>query len=270
MRVLVTGGSGVLGSHVVQGLRTGGHQAIVMSRRPGAGADWRQADIASGESLPSALADVDVVVHAASAAAEITKIKRTDVEGTRRLVQQAEKSGVKHIVFISIVGVDRIDYGYYKAKLAAEDTIRAGAVPWSILRATQFYELVDRVLRATAKGPFLFIPKAVRDQPVASTEVAERLAEVAIGAPTHAVEDFGGPTVLTVDELARAWLQRRGEERRLVRFPIPGKPGPGFRAGYHLCPDSSRGQQTWADWLELAYIDGRVPTAYNRRASIER
>jgi uncharacterized protein YbjT (DUF2867 family) len=266
VRILVAGGSGVLGSHVVERMRANGHQAIVMSRRAGAGPNWRQADIASGEGLKAALDGAEVVLHAASAAAEFTKIKRTDVEGTEHLVREAEKAGVKHFVFISIVGVDRIDYGYYRAKLAAEDTIRAGSVPWSILRATQFHEFIDRILRAAAKGPFLFVPKGVSDQPVAGSEVADRLVEMAASAPTRAIENMGGPEVLTVDELAHPWLLRRGDHRRLVRIPVPGKPGPGFRAGYHLSPEGGRGRQTWQEWLDQAYAGGRVPTAYSKRA----
>lgn len=265
MRILVTGGSGVLGKQVVERLRAGGHQALVMSRRAGAGPDWRQADIASGEGLAATLEGTEAVVHAASAAAEFTKIKRTDIDGTQRLVREAGKAGVRHIVFISIVGVDRIDYGYYRAKLAAEDTIRAGGVPWSIVRATQFHEFVDRILRAAAKGPFLFVPKGMSDQPVAGSEVAERLAEIAAAVPTRSIEDFAGPDILTTDELARPWLQRRGERRRVVRVPIPGKAGAGFRAGFHLSPSGRRGRQTWPDWLEQAYVDGRIPTAYSKR-----
>jgi uncharacterized protein YbjT (DUF2867 family) len=266
VKILVTGGSGVLGSQVVERLRAAGHQALVMSRRGGAGPDWRQADIASGQGLATALGGAEAVVHAASAAAEITKIKRTDIEGTDRLVREAEKAGIKHIVYISIVGVDRIDYGYYRAKLAAEDTIRAGGVPWSIVRATQFHEFVDRILRATAKGPFLFVPRGMSDQPVAGSEVAEFLAALATTPPTHSIDDLGGPDIIAVEELARTWLQRRDEHRRLVRVPIPGKAGPGFRAGLHLSPGGRRGRQTWSDWLEQAYVDGRTPTAYSKRA----
>jgi uncharacterized protein YbjT (DUF2867 family) len=266
VKILVTGGSGVLGSQVVVRLRSDGQQAIVMSRRAGAGPDWRQADIASGEGLAVALEGAEVVVHAASAAAEVTKIRRTDIDGTQRLVREAEKAGVKHIVFISIVGVDRIDYGYYRAKLAAEDTIRSGGVPWSIVRATQFHEFVDRILRAVARGPFLFVPRGMRDQPVAGSEVAERLAAIATAPPTGAIEDFAGPEILTTDDLVRPWLRRRGEHRRVVRVPIPGKAGPGFRAGLHLSPGGRRGTQTWPDWLDQAYLGGRVPTAYGKRA----
>ena len=262
MRIVVTGGSGVLGAQVVEQLRAAGHEPVVLSRGPGPGR--LQGDVATGEGLAPAFAGADVLLHAASAAAEFTKIKATDIEGTRRVLSAAEAAGIKHLVYISIVGIDRIDYGYYKAKLTAENTIKAGSVPWSILRATQFHDLIDRVLRATARGPFVVIPKGLRFQPVASAEVATRLTEVSLGAPTGAIEDFGGPEVLTADELALAWSKRRGRRRRVVRVPVPGKAGAGFRAGNHLCPDHRQGELTWAQWLEQAYADGRVPAAYGK------
>ena len=179
--------------------------------------------------------------------------------------EAAEAAGVKHLVYISIVGIDRIPYVYYKAKVAAEETIKAGAVPWTILRATQFPELLDRVLRAS-REPLVFVPGSISFQPVDSGEVAERLAQLATSAPAGMLEDFGGPEVLTTKELAQAWLARRGMRKRLVSLPIPGKAGRGFRAGYHLCPDHRQGRWTWSDWIGRAYAGGRVPTACSRKS----
>ncbi len=261
---MVTGGSGVLGSQVVERLRVAGQQPTVLSRRASSQPGWVQGDIATGEGLPEALAGVEVVVHAASAAAEFTRIKATDINGTRRLVEAAEAAGVKQLVYISIVGIDRIPYPYYKAKLAAEESIKAGAVPWTILRATQFPELLDRVLRAS-RGPFLFIPRSMSFQPVDSGEVAQRLAALATSAPAGMLEDFGGPEVLTTRELAHAWLARRGLRKRIVELPIPGRSGHGFRAGCHLSPGHRQGIKTWSAWIARAYAGGQVPTAYSRK-----
>jgi uncharacterized protein YbjT (DUF2867 family) len=269
MRILVTGGSGVLGSQVVERLRAAGQRPIVLSRRASSAPDWVRGDIATGEGLPEALAGVEVVVHAASAAAEFTKIKGTDIEGTRRLVEAAETAGVKHLVYISIVGIDRIPYVYYKAKVAAEELVKAGAVPWTIQRATQFPELLDRVLRAS-RGPFVFVPGSISFQPVDSVEVAERLAQLATSAPAGKLEDFGGPEVLTTRELAQTWLAHRGMRKRIVSFPIPGKVGRAFRAGYHLCPEHRQGRGTWVDWIGRAYAGGQVPTAYSRKSEPDR
>lgn len=268
-RILVTGGSGVLGTQVVESLVAAGRQPIVFSRRAPQAENWLQGDLASGAGLEQALRDVEVVLHAASAAAEFSRIHATDVEGTAHLVKAAEAAGVKHLVYISIVGVDNIPYGYYRAKLAAERSIKAGAVPWTILRATQFPELIDRVLRAS-RGPFVFVPRSFSFQPVHSSEVAARLAEIAAGKPAGMMDDFGGPEVLTTRELARTWLARRGIRRRIVAVPIPGQAASGFRDGHHLCPDQREGRGTWASWVARAYAGGQVPTAYSRKPSVSK
>jgi uncharacterized protein YbjT (DUF2867 family) len=247
---------------VVDGLSDRGLQPLVLSRRPRPG--WVQGDLATGIGLGPALEGAEVVLHLASAAAEVTRIKATDIEGTRRLVAAAEGAGVKHMVFVSIVGIDRVAYPYYRAKVAAEEAVRAGAVPWSIVRATQFHDFIGRILRALARGPWLFVPRGFSFQPVASAEVASRLVEVARSAPTGTTEDLGGPQVLSAAELGRAWLAQRGESRRVVGLPIPGRAGRDFRAGNHLCPDRRQGRQPWTEWLEEAYAGGRVPTAYGR------
>jgi uncharacterized protein YbjT (DUF2867 family) len=247
---------------LVEQLRRAGHDPVVLSRRARQGTI--QGNIATGAGLAQALEDAEVVLHAATAAAEPTRIRATDIEGTRRLVAAAESAGVKHLVCVSIVGIESVDYGYYRAKMAAETAVRAGAVPWSILRATQFYDLIDRVLRALARGPLLFVPSGIRFQPVASSEVARRLAEIATGDPTTTVEDLGGPRVMTSRELGEAWLGQRGERRQIVALPLPGRALRDFRAGKHLRPDARRGRQTWADWLKDAYAGGRVPTAYSK------
>ena len=168
-------------------------------------------------------------------------------------------------MYISIVGVGSVPYFYYKAKAAAEETIKGGGVPWTILRATQFHELIDRILRAS-RGPFLFVPRSISFQPVDSGDVAERLAGLATSAPAGMLEDFGGPEVLTSRELAQAWLARRAMRKPIVGVPVPGRTGAGFRAGDHLCPDHRQGRVTWHDWIGRAYSGGRVPAAYGRKS----
>src|SRR5438270_14047562 len=126
MNVLVTGGTGALGREVVVDLRTAGHRARVLSRQPGTGGDWVQGDVARGTGLDRAVEDVDLIIHAASAAAQPARLRATDVAGTRRLIAAAARAHVKHLVFISIVGIDRIDYPYYKVKLEAEKVVTEG------------------------------------------------------------------------------------------------------------------------------------------------
>src|SRR5438445_2033117 len=155
MRVLVTGGTGALGREVVTQLRAKGHRARILSRKPGAGADWVQGDLVTGAGLELAVKDVDAIVHAASDALDPRKYHATDVLGTRRLLAMAREAGVRHVVYISIVGMDGVAYPYYKSKLAAEAVMRENIVPWTMLRATQFNTLIDVFLEGMSRLPRL-------------------------------------------------------------------------------------------------------------------
>ena len=129
MNVLVTGGTGALGRDLVVALRSAGHRVRVMSRRPGTGADWAQGNLATGKGLDAAVADMEAVVHAGTAAAQPWRLRATDVHGTRRLLEAAKRAHVKHLVYVSIVGMEGIAYPYYRAKLAAEAIVAEDIVP---------------------------------------------------------------------------------------------------------------------------------------------
>src|SRR5450759_3038214 len=143
MNVLVTGGTGALGRHVVTLLLSSGHRARILSRNPRGDMDAVRGDLATGAGLVKAVAGMDAIIHAASAATQPTKLRTTDVLGTRRLLAMAREEGVRHVVYISIVGMEGIAYPYYKAKLATEAVVQENIVPWSILRATQFHTLME-------------------------------------------------------------------------------------------------------------------------------
>jgi len=153
MNVLVTGGTGALGRDLVVALRSAGYRTRVMSRRPGTGADWAQGDLATGKGLDAAVADMEAVVHAGSAAAQPWRLRATDVHGTRRMLEAANRAHVKHFVYVSIVGMEGIAYPYYRAKLAAEAIVAEDIVPWSTLRATQFHTLMEIFLGAFSRLP---------------------------------------------------------------------------------------------------------------------
>src|SRR3990172_6438701 len=150
--ILVTGGSGGLGSELVPRLAAAGHTVRVLSRRPrppSTNTEWAQGDLATGEGLAEAVSGVDAVIHAATS--PFRRTRQTDVEGTRRLLDAAGAAGEPHFFYISIVGIDRIPLPYYKAKLAAEKLVEESAIPYTILRATQFHSLIDRFLRPLAR-----------------------------------------------------------------------------------------------------------------------
>ncbi|MEU9984754.1 NAD(P)H-binding protein [Streptomyces sp. NPDC050856] len=235
--ILVTGGTGTLGRHVTELLRADGHEVRVLSRRSRPYA----VDLVEGTGLGAALAGVDTVVHCASA-------PRGDDRAARNLVEQARRAGVGHLVYISIVGVDRVPLGYYRTKLAVERLIEESGLGWTVLRATQFHELVLAVLRRSARLPVVLVP-AVCDQPVEVREVAARLAELAAGPPAGRVADLGGPRVRTFQELARAYLRATGKRRPVVGVPLFGSVYRALRAGGHLTPRHADGRGTFEDFL---------------------
>ena len=258
-RVLVTGGTGVLGSELVPRFLDAGYTVRVMSRRGhppdvDPGIEWAQAELQTGAGLAEAVAGADVIVHAASS--PFRRTEAVDVGGTERLLEAARKAGVSHFFYISIVGIDRIPLGYYKRKLAAEARIEQGGVPWSILRATQFHTLIDMQLRALLRFPIGLAPSDFRFQPIDPGELADRVLEYAAGGAAGRLPDLGGPEVRTLGELARTWAETRGLRRRIIPLPLPGKIAAGFRQGLNTTTVGKYGQGTWADWLRRRYGSG--------------
>ncbi|MEU5910842.1 NAD(P)H-binding protein [Micromonospora sp. NPDC047527] len=253
MRVLVTGAGGHLGQAVLARLRDDGVDVRATSRRSRTASDvqWVVVDLATGDGLAEAVAGVDAVLHLASSPRG--KTPQVDVLGTRRLVVAAAAAGVQHLVYISIVGVDRVPIPYYRHKLAAEQVIAAGPVPWSVLRATQFHQFLDDMLATSARlGPVIG-DRAVLAQPVDPGEVAARLAARLVAGPLGGIEEYGGPQVLRFDKAARAWREARGGRRPLLPVRIPGRLGRELRAGGLVTEALPRGVRTWADHLADTY-----------------
>jgi uncharacterized protein YbjT (DUF2867 family) len=251
--VLVTGGSGVLGSRIVEQLRERGDEVRVLSRRDGAGTHI--GDLSTGAGISEAGRGAELVIHAAS---DNKRNGRTDVEQTSRLL--AATAGARHLLYISIVGIDQIPYSYYKRKLACEQKIASSGVPYTILRATQFHELIAFLLRGAERLPLAPLPLDFRFQPCAPAEVAERAAGLIREQPSGRLVNFGGPEILTLEQMAKVWKAARGRPRRTVRVPVPGKVGRGFRQGRNTCPDQAEGRLTWAE-----FVDGGPAVPYRLR-----
>src|SRR4051794_38943090 len=166
--VLVTGGTGRLGKRLMTPLQAAGHTVRQMSRR-GTGPGGVRGDLATGRDLPLALVGAELVIHAASNPRDPWQV---DVAGTRRLVEAVDRTRLRHLIYVSIVGVDRIPYGYYRAKFAAEQVLLASGLPVTLLRVTQFHDFVDFLLDTARRGPVVPVPMNWRVQPVDVGEVA--------------------------------------------------------------------------------------------------
>ena len=244
--ILVTGGTGSLGHRVVNRLRGPGYEVRTLSRSA-RGVGVVRGDLRTGEGLAQALKGVGVLIHCASSP---TKTRQTDVEGTGRLLEAAGRAGVSHVVFVSIVGVDRNPYlPYYRAKLEAERIVERAPVPWTILRATQFHEFVLKQIRLLERIPIMMAPRGFLLQPMDIGEVADRLVELAISDPAGRVPDIGGPEVRTFPDLVRSYLKAIGPRRRVVEIPVPGKAARALREGAQLAPGQAYGEIRWEEFL---------------------
>src|SRR5918997_4170140 len=240
MDVLVTGGTGRLGRLVVERLEDGGSRVRQMSRR-GTGPGGVRGVLATGRDLPAALAGAQVVVHAATGVRD-RAYWEVDVAGTRRLVQAVDRNRLQHLVYVSIVGVDPIPYGYYRTKFAAEQVLLASGLPVTLLRVTQFHEFVDFLLDTARRGPVLPVPMGWRVQPVDVADVAEHIVEVVGRPPSNGVVEFGGPEEVAAADLARAWAAAQASGVHVVATPVPGKLGAAFRDGAALPTGGERGR----------------------------
>ncbi|GAA1800828.1 SDR family oxidoreductase [Agromyces neolithicus] len=238
--LLVTGGSGKLGLPTVARLRTDGHDVRVLSRREGEG--HAVGDLRTGVGIRQAVDGIDTVLHLA------TRNGRGDVALTRTLLEACRSAGVRHVIYMSIVGVDRISLGYYREKLAIEQLLASSGVPHTILRATQFHDLVARLFSMQRHLPVVFAP-SFSFQPIATEDVATRLAELAVAEAAGRVPDIGGPEQLPAVDLARQWERAASVQRRIVPVSLPGRVFAGYSAGYNLVPGPASASQTFADFL---------------------
>jgi uncharacterized protein YbjT (DUF2867 family) len=244
--ILVTGGTGTLGSHVVPLLRAAGHQVRILSRHgraAEAGVEYVTGDLLKGEGVEAAVDGTEIVLHLAGG-------RKGDDEATRTLVRAASAAGVRHFIYISVIGADRVPLAWPRSKLDAERAVADSGIPWTTLRAAQFHDLALMVVEKMAKLPVLPVPGGLRLQPVDSREVAARLADLTLGAPSGLVPDLAGPKLYDLAALARPYLELRGKRRASLPVRIPGKAGRAYRAGANLALEGADfGKRSWEDFL---------------------
>jgi uncharacterized protein YbjT (DUF2867 family) len=166
------------------------------------------------------------------------------------LLEAAAGAGVSHVVYVSIVGIDRVpSYPSYKIKLETERIVESSPVPYTILRATQFYDLALMAILTLERLPVMPVPRGFLGQPVDAGEVAERLVELALSGRAGRAREVGGPEVRTLEDVGRAYLGMRGRRRGVLAVPIPDKTARAFREGALTCPGEAYGEIRWEDFL---------------------
>jgi uncharacterized protein YbjT (DUF2867 family) len=250
MKVAVVGGTGVLGKPLVAALAARGDDVLALSRKPARttaeGVSHQRIDLTTGDGLAEALAGVEVIVDASNSSTP-RRAAPVMVEGTKRLLRAGAEAGARHYVGVSIVGCERVPMAYYKVKVKQEEAIAAGAIPWSLLRATQFHTLIEYLFKQDARFGVVRSGSA-RFQPIDPPLVAERLARAAHADPAGRLPDVAGPEVLTLSELAKAW-RRAGHRALPLRFPMIGPLGRPLREGALCNPGAAAGGRTFEQWL---------------------
>jgi uncharacterized protein YbjT (DUF2867 family) len=245
MKLTVIGGTGLIGSQVVQKLTAAGHQAVPAAPSTGV-------DLITGKGLDQALEGADVVIDLANSPtfdAASVDFFRTSMA---HLLAAGEAAGVGHQVILSIVGVDQVpQMDYYRGKTLQEDLLRQGPAPYSIVRATQFFEFMDTVVSETTDGTTVRLP-ATHLQPIAAADVADAVVEVSTGAPLQGIRNIAGPDVFSLDVLGRITLDAEHDNRTVITDDEAGMfaavTGDVLIAG----PEADLAPTHYQDWLETA------------------
>jgi len=237
MNIAVLGGTGLIGSQVVR-LTNG----TPLSPSNGV-------DLLTGEGLDAGLRGADVVVNLTNSPTFDEASAAFFQTTMDNLLAAAGRNGVGHAVVLSIVGADLVpDLAYYRAKVRQEDVLKAGAVPWSIVRATQFFEFVDAILSWTSDDAAVRLP-ATPIQPMSAADVARAVADVATGAPLGGVRNVAGPEVFGLDELGRITLAAKGDPRPVVVDPDAGMFGAVPGDALIAPPGAVLATTTYREWL---------------------
>jgi len=210
MKIVVVGGSGLIGKKLVHNLQELGHQVLAASRSSGV-------NTLTGEGLAEALAGAEVVVDVANSPSfEDQPVMGFFEKSGRNLLPAEATAGVRHHVALSVVGTDRLlASGYFRAKLVQENMIKASPIPYTIVRATQFFEFVGGIAQSATDGQTVRLPSAMM-QPIVSDDVAAILADIAVGEPLKGTVDIAGPDPIRMDELVRQFLSANRDSRKVV------------------------------------------------------
>jgi uncharacterized protein YbjT (DUF2867 family) len=244
MKIAVIGGSGLIGSKLVKKLRDQGHDAVAASPTSGV-------NTFTGEGLAQALRGASVVVDVTNAPSwEDEAVMNFFETSTRNLLAHEPAAGVGHHVALSVVGTDRmLESGYFRAKIAQENLIKAGSIPYSIVRATQFYEFVKGIADFSTVGNKVLLPPALF-QPMAADDVAAAVSKIALGSPINDTVEIGGPVTFRLDEAIRRALAERKDPREVIADPNARYYGIAVKERTLVPEDGAKlGKIRFEDWL---------------------
>jgi len=261
MKIVVIGGTGLIGSNLVKKLREQGNEAVAASPRSGVNS-------VTGEGLANVLKGASVVVDVTNSPSwEDAPVLKFFETSTRNLLAYEAAAGVGHHVVLSVVGTERLlESGYFRAKLAQENLIKTSKNPYTIIRATQFFEFVKQIVDYSAEGNKVRMPPALI-QPMAADEVVSATARIATNPPVNGTVEIGGPEQFRLDELARRFLAAHSDPREVISDPHGRYYGieVSERA---LVPDSTAqvGETRFESWLALSAA--QIPSAHVKRSAV--
>ncbi len=252
MRIAVAGGTGVVGRHVVDVARERGIETVVLSRSTGV-------DLLASDGLAHKIEGADAVIDVTSILTQAGPKSRAFFSiVTANLIEAELAAGVAHHVALSIVGCDKAPFGYYAGKAAQERLVTRGQIPWTLLRATQFHEFAQQLYSRIKLGPVSVVP-TMTSQPVAAREVAERLVELAVAAPSGRALDLAGPEVHRMADMVTRYKKAIDAPGPVYEVALPGGFGRAMRDGTLLPgPTAQRGSQTFAEWVADIAPDSRT------------
>ncbi|CAF2643448.1 unnamed protein product [Rotaria sp. Silwood2] len=266
-KILVTGGNGVLGQAVSKLFLSNNTNFLIASRNQKAktydnnnaashlNLKWNYMDLSKKEGLNKSVNnDIDTILHLASIHIQKIDGQPGDIILTKNLLDSIQEKNIKHFVYISIVGIDKIPFSYYKAKLECEHLIKASGIPYTILRATQFHDFVDFVASKLLKFPITIVPKSFKVQPIQVEAVAMELDKIIKESPLNSTYNIGGKKIYNMKEIMDSLLKIRHENKLILNMPAISNVIKGFIKGYNTCGNISLNSNTWEEYLSKKYL----------------
>ncbi|WP_075618472.1 SDR family oxidoreductase [Paenisporosarcina indica] len=248
MKILVTGSTGLLGSALLNQLSSSAYKIKITSRskrEQSAPFEWVYSDLLSGDGIEEAVKGVDVIIHAATSPLKNSRI--VEVSGFGEFLGKIQH--IKHFIYPSIVGIDEIPFKYYKLKYEAEDLLKNSSIPHTIVRATQFHNFVEKSFLSKPLFKRYIVPGNMKFQSVDVSEFANHLIGLVDKGPQGRTDDFGGPDILTLREMAELKIRINNETNKVQTFSLPGELYKSFKNGKNTNDNQKMGKITFEDYL---------------------